>query len=107
MNDDAPLDMDDPHEAHAVFAMEFRCEACGKELSPDSREDRFSNAWFRELASLARKKKWFAPPADSDGKMDVMRAWCAECAARLNLAIESKVLATRPDQRPASDYSRI
>jgi hypothetical protein len=81
MPDDALLDMNDPHEAHAVFAMEFRCEACAKELPPNSEQSRFSDAWFRDLASLARKKKWFAPPADADGKMDVMRAWCPECAA--------------------------
>jgi hypothetical protein len=107
MSDDATLDMNDPHEAHAVFAMEFRCEACGNELLANSEQNRFSNAWFRDLASLARTKKWFAPSPDADGKMDVMRAWCPDCAARLGLALEGKVLATHPDQRPPSDYSRL
>jgi hypothetical protein len=83
MTDDRLLDMDDPHEAHAVFALEFNCEACGATLEAKFEEKIYSNAWYRRLASLAKAKKWYAPPASADGSMDVMSAWCPDCATRL------------------------
>ena len=100
MSDDAFLDMDDPHEAHAVFAMRFACESCEKELVPDSKGEPFTNRWYSDLARLAKDRKWFTPSADAEGKMDVMRTWCPECAVRLGLSADSASL-------PPSHYERL
>jgi hypothetical protein len=107
MSEERTPDMNDPHEAHAVFALEFRCEACSKKLPFQSAEEPYSDRWYSELAHLAKEKKWFAPPADPDGKMDVMRTWCPDCAAALGLALEGKSLTSHQSQRPPSDYFRI
>jgi hypothetical protein len=41
----------------------------------------FTDPWYRELAKQARAQRWFVP-ASAEGKMDVMSAWCFECAAK-------------------------
>ena len=76
------LDMNDPYEAHALFALNFDCESCGRVIEFHSPHPQFTDPWYHGLARQARLERWFVPPADAEGKMDVMSAWCAECAAK-------------------------
>jgi hypothetical protein len=76
------LDMNNPYQAHAVFALSFDCEACGRLMEFSSPYPEFTDSWYRDLAEQARAQKWFVPAADANGKMDVMSAWCSECAAK-------------------------
>jgi hypothetical protein len=86
--------LNDAHEGHAFFALYYSCEACKKILEENFEEKPQSNAWYRRLATLAKERNWFVPPAEPDGRMDVMSAWCLDCATRLGLTTDW--LANRP-----------
>jgi hypothetical protein len=75
-----PLNMNNPYEAHAMFALLFECDRCGRRLEYDSVHEIGSEHYCGELANEARKQKWFCPEADPDGKMHVMFCLCPDCA---------------------------
>lgn len=74
-----PLDMDDPFQAHAFFALTFECGVCQRELASEAPGAEFTAEWFRDLASHAKQAGWVVPTADEKGSMDVMTAWCPSC----------------------------
>jgi len=75
-----PLNMNDPFEAHAVFALLFVCERCGRNLQFESELEIGSEGYSKELANEARLQNWFCPAAEPDGKMHVMFCLCPDCA---------------------------
>jgi hypothetical protein len=79
------VDMNDAHEAHAFFALLFDCENCGRVMDFQSSHTELSDEWYLELAKQAKVEGWYVPPADADGKVDVMSAWCCQCAGMMGL----------------------
>jgi hypothetical protein len=82
-----PLDMDDPFQAHAFFALTFECAVCRRELAFESHGAEFTAEWFRELASHAKQAGWAVPPPDETGSMNVMTAWCLACSPGVLLTL--------------------
>ena len=74
------LDMNDPFDAHAMFALLFECDRCGRRLEHESKHQIGSGKYCQELASVARRQEWFCPEADADGNMHVMFCLCPNCA---------------------------
>ena len=83
MNDDEDLDVHEPYQAHAYFALAFTCEVCRSDLEAPNEGEQFSYRWYRALALKAKELKWHVPQPDKKGNMDVMRTWCPECADRI------------------------
>ena len=74
-----PLNMNDPFEAHAMFALLFECDRCGRRLEYESKHEVASEHYCKEMASEARQQKWFCPDVEHDGKMHVMFCLCPDC----------------------------
>jgi hypothetical protein len=74
-----PLDMNDPYEAHAYFALFFVCERCGQGLQFQPEHEMGSEDYCTELANEARRYHWFCPGMESDGSMHVMFCLCPDC----------------------------
>lgn len=73
-------DMNNPYDAHAVFAMSFICDRCGKQLpEPPLNTGERDDDWFLALARKAEAEGWFVPPKEADGKMNVMFCLSPEC----------------------------
>jgi hypothetical protein len=72
------LNMDDPFDAHAVFALEFTCAVCERRLDIETPFEFASDDYYRFLADCAREAGWYCPPADPTGAMDVMTTYCPE-----------------------------
>jgi len=76
-------DTHDLYEDHAFFALMFDCEICYRVMEFTSEHAEFTDPWFHELAQQAKAEGWYVPPPDEKGMVDVMSAWCPECAVRL------------------------
>jgi hypothetical protein len=70
------------HYHHAVFALMFVCEDCERVMEFASAQAEFTEPWFRELGEAGKKAGWYVPPPDVNGRVDVMSAWCSECATQ-------------------------
>ena len=90
------LNMNDPFEAHAYFALLFLCDRCGRELEHKSNHKIGSDAYCREFASAARVQNWYCPPPDRQGLMHVMFCLCNECVP----FIEEELARTAWDKLP-------
>jgi hypothetical protein len=73
------LDMKDPFEVHAYFALLFTCDRCGKDLQPIPKHEMGSDDYCKEFAVTAKARKWFCPPPEPDGSMHVMFCLCPDC----------------------------
>ena len=74
------LDMNDPYEAHAVFALEFQCERCERILPHSNEFILGSDEYYLSVATAAREEDWFCPEKDKDNRMQVMFCLCPNCA---------------------------
>lgn len=72
--------MDDPFQAHALFALQFVCERCQRVLQNGSAAEIGSDDFCKRLADDARREGWFCPQAQKDGTMHVMFSLCPDCA---------------------------
>ena len=77
------LDVHEPYQAHAFFALGFTCEKCKVSLPGSSDDVECSDLWCRNIAKDAESKGWVVPPPTADGSMDVMTTWCPACARQL------------------------
>lgn len=75
-----PLNMNDPFEAHAVFALLFVCDRCSRRLEYKSSQEVGSEGYSKGLADEARRQNWYCPEMGPDGKMHVMFCLCPDCA---------------------------
>ena len=80
------LDVENPWEAHAFFALGFWCEDCKGCLDFDSEQEVGSDEWCVEQARSAFDHGWFIPPPLENGGMDVMSAWCPQCGGKRGLS---------------------
>jgi len=79
------LDVHNPWQAVAYFALMFNCEDCGTYLDLDSPYEPCSDEWYVQLAMTAFKSGWFIEHPGNDGSMDVMSAWCPVCGLKRGL----------------------
>ena len=73
------LDVNNPWEAHAYFALGFWCEACETCFEFHSPHKECSDEWFVAIARAAFDGGWFVPHPLRDGRMDCMTAYCPRC----------------------------
>jgi hypothetical protein len=73
------LDLKNPWEAHAYFALGFSCEQCEQHLEFQSPHQACSDEWCAAIAQAAFDAGWFVPHPLHDGQMDVMSAYCPRC----------------------------
>jgi hypothetical protein len=83
MSTNEGLDIHEPYQAHAIFALGFKCEECGVVLSKLTDHSECSDEWCRTIAKDAKSKGWIVPPVEKDRSMDVMTTWCPACATKL------------------------
>ncbi len=81
-----PLDVTNLWEAHAYFALGFRCEDCDVSLTIDSPHAECSDEWCVQLARTAFDSDWFIPCRLRDGSIDTMSSWCPDCGAKRRLS---------------------
>jgi hypothetical protein len=77
-NDD-PLNMSDPFDAHAYFALDFQCDRCGKQLDPPSSFPFDTDNYYLDISKRAKDSGWFCPPANERDEMHVDFCLCPVC----------------------------
>ena len=75
-----PLDMKDPYDAHAYFALLFQCDRCGRELEHNVTGEIGEADYCSGIAAEAKAQGWFCPEREPDGSMHVMFCLCPDCA---------------------------
>jgi hypothetical protein len=78
------LDVHNPWEAHAYFALGFSCEKCGTHFEFQSPHEDCSDEWCAAIARAAFEAGWFIPHPLPDGRMDFMTAYCPRCGQESN-----------------------
>jgi hypothetical protein len=79
------LDINNPWEVVAYFALAFYCEECSASMDFDSPHEPCSDKWCIELAKTAFERGWFIRHPNKDGSMDLVTAWCPNCGKKLGL----------------------
>ena len=76
---DMALDVHNPWEAHAYFALGFYCEDCKAHFEFQSAHEECSDDWCVAIAKAAFEAGWYIPQPLPDGMVDVMTAYCPRC----------------------------
>ncbi len=74
------LDLSDPYQTYAFFAVEFICLGCNRLLEVASKHESPSDEWCVDAARQARVAGWYVPPENGNGLKDIETCYCPECA---------------------------
>lgn len=75
------LDMADPYDAYAYFALCFICAGCQAVLTPDEGLEGCDDLGCRHIADKAKALGWYVPPPEGpERRMTLDVGYCPACA---------------------------